>query len=109
MLDTPSTVCTPSSRRTRPMASRATAAPSGSELMVMASTSMTISFFSIPYFAASRMIRSATRTRPSAVSGIPFSSSASPITTPPYFAMRGNTASMDSCLPLTELTMGFPL
>ena len=84
-------------------------APSGSELMVIASASMTISFFSIPYFAASAMIFFATCTLPSASAGIPFSSSASPITTPPYFWISGNTLSIDSCFPLTELTIAFPL
>ena len=75
--------------------------------MVSASTTM----FSgpMPYFAASSMILRAMRTRPSAVSGMPSSSSVSATTAPPYFLTSGNTASITARLPETELTKGLPL
>ena len=109
IFDTPSTVHTPTSSRSLRSVSSVTFAPSGSELIVIARASITISFFSIPYFAASAIIFFAICTRPSAVAGIPSSSSARPITTPPYFRISGNTASIDSCFPLTELTIALPL
>ena len=52
---------------------------------------------------------SAIRILPSAVSGIPFSSKVKQTTTPPYFLASGNTASMELCLPFTELIKGLPL
>ena len=55
------------------------------------------------------MILPAIRARPSASDGMPSSSRVRPTTTPPYFFTSGKTWSMDSCLPLTELIMGFPL
>ena len=100
---------TPYLSRTRRRASRVVLAPSGSELTVIASTSMTISFGKIPYLAASAMIFPAIFALPSASAGIPASSRVSPTTTPPYFFTRGKTWSMDSCLPLTELIIGLPL
>ena len=109
IFDTPRTVLTPNSSRTLFNASRVTFAPSFSELMVMVSTSITISFLSIPYLAASLMILPATRTRPSASFGIPSSSMVSPTTTPPYFRIRGKTSSIETCFPFTELIIGFPL
>lgn len=63
----------------------------------------------MPQASARRTIFSAMRSRPSAVSGIPPSSSVSATITPPYFFTNGNTMSMDSCLPLTELIRGLPL
>ena len=68
-----------------------------------------MSFDGIPYSAARLIILSAVLILPSAVSGIPLSSIVSAITTPPYFAASGNTASITSGFPFTELIRGFPL
>ena len=107
--DTPKTVWTPSFSRTIRSASSVTFAASGSALTAMVRTSTNISFLSIPYAAAVSTIWRATANRPSAVAGMPFSSSVSATTTPPYFRTRGNTASIDAFLPFTELTKGLPL
>ena len=79
------------------------------ELVPVTEKEFTISFFLIPNFSAVFMIFSAILTRPSASAGIPSSSKVRPITTPPYFFTRGNTFSIDSFFPLTELTIAFPL
>ena len=109
MLETPRIVRTPRRSRIPRTASSVVRAPLGSELMVMQRASMTMSLLSIPYSAARRIMRSAMAMRASAVSGIPPSSSVSATSTPPYLAASGNTASMTSLFPLTELIMGFPL
>ena len=109
MLDTPSTVPTPSSSRMRRRVSRVVRAPLLSELTVMQSPSRMISSGPIPYSAARSMIFLPTARRPSAVSGMPDSSRQRPTATPPYFAISGNMRLMDSSLPLTELISGFPL
>ena len=48
-------------------------------------------------------------TLPSALSGIPFSSNASPITAAPYFATTGKIVSKTASSPFTELIIGLPL
>ena len=63
----------------------------------------------MPYSSAVRMIFSAIRTRPAAVSGMPSSSSVSATTAAPYFLTSGSTVCSDSALPFTELTSGLPL
>ena len=73
------------------------------------SVSMTTSSRAMPYSAAVSYMSSAHSTRPSAVSGMPPSSSARPTTTPPYFSTSGNTAAMLSALALTEFIIGLPL
>ena len=107
--DTPSTAGQPNSRRILRSASSVTFAAFGSALTAIVSGSNTRSSFFSPAFSASRRILSAISTRPSAVSGIPFSSSVRATTTPPYFFARGNTASMLSRLPFTELIIALPL
>ena len=109
IFETPKTVLTPYRSLTSFNASKVIFALSASELIVNVRTSITISFLEIPYFSASRIIFPAISALPSAVSGIPFSSKVSPTTTPPYFFTNGNTLSMDSCFPFTELIIGFPL
>ena len=60
-----------------------TSAPVGSELIVIQSASITMSFFWMPYFSASAQIFRAIAIRPSAVAGMPSSSIVSATTVPP--------------------------
>ena len=106
---TPSTVPQPVFSRISFSASRVVCAAVPSALTVIVSVSKRISLLSIPYLAASARIRSAIFSRPSAVTGIPSSSSVRATRTPPYFCTSGKTASMTSCLPFTELIIAFPL
>ena len=108
-LDTPREVRHPKWVRISSRDSRVTRAASGAALTAMARGSKIMSSRPIPYSAARSKIRSAMAKRPWAVSGIPLSSKVRATTTPPYFRARGNTASMLSALPLTELIMALPL
>ena len=109
MFETPSEVFTPIlCRRYSSESSAATAAPPSAETAI-ARVSKMMSFLRIPYFAASLRIFLAISILPSAVAGMPPSSSVSAITAPPYFFTRGNTASITSFLPFTEFTSGLPL
>ena len=71
--------------------------------------SIIMSFLSMPYSFALLIIFLAISNLCSAFGGMPFSSKAKPMTTPPYFFTTGKTASMVSSFPLTELISGFPL
>ena len=83
-------------------------AASGSALTARQSGSRTRSSFPMPNAAARRTIFSATARRPSSVDGMPASSRQRPITTPPYLATSGKTASLTSSLPFTLLTIALP-
>lgn len=107
--ETPRDVYTPSSLRMRERASRVTSAASCPALTAIVSGSIMISCLPIPYSAAVSIISFAASTRPCAVSGIPSSVIVSPITTPPYFLTRGNMASIEERLAVTEFTRGLPL
>ena len=109
MFETPSTVRTPSSCLQRRSASSVTRALSDPVEMVIVSASSTRFRRGMPRSSAARTMRRAISTRPSAVSGMPPSSSGRPTTTPPYFLARGRTFSRDSRLPDTELSSGIPL
>ncbi len=78
-------------------------------LIVKVNVSIIIFFLSIPYFSAVCTILRAISRRSSARGGIPFSSSVSPTTTPPYFLTRGNMLFIISSLPFTEFISGIPL
>ena len=106
--ETPSVVRPPASWMRR-RASSVTLAASGSEETVRVSVSMTTSSRAMPCSAAAAQMRSAQLTRPSAVSGMPPSSSVRPTTTPPYFFTRGRTAARLSAFALTEFIIGLPL
>ena len=108
MFETPRLVLPPILQIAATVASVVFAAD-GSELTARARGSIIISLRLIPYFSASEYILSAISTRPSTVSGIPFSSSVSPMRTPPYLAAKGNIESRLSLLPFTEFISGFPL
>ena len=109
MLDTPSMECAWSSSLIPRTVSSVVRAELLSVEMVMARPSMTISSFSIPQAAASSMMRRAMASLPSALSGMPFSSSGRATRTPPYLAASGRIRSRLSRFPLTELIMGLPL
>ena len=83
IFETPRIVLQPSSWRTRRTVSSVTSAPVGSELIVIQSASITMSFFWMPYFSASAQIFRAIAIRPSAVAGMPSSSIVSATTVPP--------------------------
>ena len=82
---------------------------SGSTLIVMQRVSKIKSSFFMPYFSASLRILRAISNLPSGVCGIPFSSSVKAIIAPPYFFASGNTASILSFFPFTELINALPL
>ena len=82
---------------------------SGFAEIVIAKGSATMSFLGIPYSAARATIFSAIRSRSSAVSGIPRSSSVRATITPPYFAAIGRTDLRLSSFPFTEFIIAFPL
>ena len=108
-LEIPRDVWQPSSLAMRRTASSVTSAAPGSALTVMASGSKSRSSGPSPYAVAARKIFSAMRTRPSAVAGMPSSSSVSATTSAPYFRASGNTLCRLSRLPLTELSSALPL
>ena len=99
----------PSSDLTRRIASRITLALEESALTARQRTSTTKSEGFSPYSAPRATIFFAMATRPSAVDGMPSSSSVSATTAPPYFATSGSTAAIDSSLPFTEFTSALPL
>ena len=74
----------------------------------MARQSMRMRVAGMPCSAAAWTMRSAMAKRPSAVVGMPSSSSVSPMTFAPYRAAMGRISSSTSRLPLTELMMGLP-
>ena len=75
---------------------------------VIVRQSIAISARGIPASSQREIIFFAISTLPSKVSGMPFSSSASPTTTAPYFFAMGSIVFNDSSLPLTELTIERP-
>ena len=80
-----------------------------SALIVRARGSNIKSFFDMPYSLARFKIFSAIFTLPSALLGIPFSSSVKQTTKPPYFFTSGKIADMLSSLPFTEFIIALPL
>ena len=109
MFETPSEVLHPILCSMTSSASMALSAARSSADAASASVSNIKSHLPMPYFAASFIIFFAISTLPPAVCGMPLSSKVKAITAPPYFLTRGKTASMTSCLPLTEFTSGLPL
>ena len=108
-LETPSTVPQPVFFRISRRASRVTRAACPSALTVMVRGSNTRFRRSMPSASARARMRSAMASRPSAVAGMPASSSVSATATPPYFFISGKTAFMLASLPLTELIIALPL
>ena len=108
-LETPSEVLHPSCSVIFLTVSSVVTADILSALTVIANGSNIISFLLIPYKAAVRRIFLAIFILPSTVDGIPFSSSVSATTNPPYFLTRGKIAFMLSSLPLTEFIIALPL
>ena len=109
IFETPKTVFTPRVLRTYDRACNVLFAFSAPVLTVIASVSIMRSFLSIPYSFAVFIIFSAILILPSALSGIPLSSSVRQTTTPPYFLASGKIFSMLSFLPFTEFISGLPL
>ena len=108
ILDTPSTVLSPSSDFTRARASSVLTACSCWADTVRVRQSIKTSSLGIPADSAAFSMRRAMSTRPSTVSGMPFSSRHRPSTAAPYFLAMGSTWSSTSALPFTELTMALP-
>ena len=108
-LETPREVLQPSSRRILRSDSSVTRAAEASALTAMVSVSKMISFLAMPYSAAVFRIFSAICTLPSAVAGMPSSSSVSATRRPPYFFTSGKIFFILEALPLTELIMALPL
>ncbi len=105
----PRVVLTPNRALTRRMASRVSLPASCLAETVNVRQSTNIRSLPMPYFSASRIIRSAIATRSSAFFGRPFSSKVKAMTQVPYFLTMGKMASITSCFPLTELMIGRPL
>ena len=108
MLDTPSTVFSPSSFFTRSRASRVWEAASCSAETVRVRQSIYTSSLRMPQDSARSKMRRAMSTRAWAVLGMPFLSRVRPTTAAPYFFTRGRMASRTSSSPFTELTMALP-
>jgi len=79
-----------------------------SALAVLTKQSMNISSSRKPYSWACRYIFLATCNRPTACSGIPFSSKHKPKTAAPYFLASGKTTSKCLSSPVVELISGRP-
>ena len=109
MFDTPRQVLQPSSVFTLCKASRVWRQAACSAETVRVRQSIYTSFLSMPTASALSTIRFAISNLPSAVFGIPFSSSASPTTDAPYFLTRGRTVARLCSSPFTEFRIGFPL
>ena len=108
ILLTPRTVESPSFCLTRRMARRVSAARFCSALTVSVRQSMMMSESGIPRRRAAFLMRLAMASRPSAVSGIPFLSSASPMTAAPYFLASGSIFLRLLASPETELINTLP-